>query len=108
MAQSPLLRPWPFGEKKHTNLGDFVSRISREREGFRNVPSEAQLLEEVKAQSQETPLLEDEDMSESEDETDASKTISINAAREEIFMNLEWVHKPPELLRLKYSTIPGC
>ena len=89
MAQSPLLRPWPFGEKKPTNIGDFVSRISYEREGFRNVPSEAHLLEEIKAQSQEAPHLGDEHMSESEDDTDASKTMSVIVAKEEVFKNLE-------------------
>ena len=92
MAQSQLLRPWPVGEKKPTNLGDFIGRISYEREGFRNVPSEAQLSDEIKAQAQvqETAQPEDETMSESGDDvTDEAKALTVAAAREEVFKNLQ-------------------
>ena len=90
MAQPPLLRPWPVGEKKPKNIGEFVARISYEREGFRNVPPEAQLSEEVTAQRQATPELEDETMSESgDDAADGAKALTVAAAREEILKNLQ-------------------
>lgn len=92
------LRPWPTGDKKPKHLNEFVTRISVERGGFHNVPTEAEIREEAKieeAQQQQLARLggDDamEDVSESEegDDADATKLKSAWVARQEFLMNLE-------------------
>ena len=39
-SQPFSLRPWPTGDRKPKNLAEFVTRVSAERGGFRNVTEE--------------------------------------------------------------------
>ncbi|KAI1140955.1 subunit 17 of mediator complex-domain-containing protein [Hypoxylon sp. FL0543] len=88
------LRPWPIGDKKPKNLGDFIARVNAERGGFRNV-TEEKLREEIAAQ--ENGGIEADEVSDSEaedeEETDAEKSKNVTAAREEFLKNIEVAHQ---------------
>ncbi|KAI1772702.1 subunit 17 of mediator complex-domain-containing protein [Hypoxylon cercidicola] len=87
------LRPWPIGDKKPKNLGEFIARVNAERGGFRNV-TEAQLREEIAAQEDGRVEIErSSDEEEEEEETDADKTKNIVEARDEVLRNLEVAHQ---------------
>lgn len=88
------LRPWPTADKKKPkNIREFVSRISIERGAFRNVPTEAELRQEVEEQAQQVTQIDDdvvmEGLSESEDDADAEKPKSAWLARQEFVAQLE-------------------
>ncbi|KAI8959750.1 subunit 17 of mediator complex-domain-containing protein [Daldinia sp. FL1419] len=89
-SNSPFsLRPWPIGDKKPKNLGEFIARISAQSGGFRNV-TEAKLREEIAAQ--EDNHIEAEGSSEEEEDEDTeSKTVV--TAREEFLRNIEVAHQ---------------
>ncbi|KAK6860012.1 hypothetical protein PG995_003648 [Apiospora arundinis] len=97
--QTPFsLRPWPRGDKKPKNIGEFVARVSSERNGFRNV-KEADLIEEIKAHaagaanpdsSQDSP--EGDSESDGEAENDKKEKTAI-AARDDFLKNLEAAHQ---------------
>lgn len=83
------LRPWPIGDKKPKNLGEFIARVNAERGGFRNV-TEAQLREEIAAQENGHVEVErSSDEEEEEEESDADKGKNVMEAREEVLKNLE-------------------
>ncbi|OTA58575.1 hypothetical protein K449DRAFT_373525 [Hypoxylon sp. EC38] len=89
------LRPWPIGDKKPKNLGEFIARVNAEQGGFRNM-TEAKLREEITAQ--ENGRVEADDMSDLEDEdedeeVDADKSKKVVAAREEFLKNIEIAHQ---------------
>lgn len=83
------LRPWPIGDKKPKNLGEFIARVNAERGGFRNV-TEAKLREEIAAQEDGRVEIErSSDEEEEEEETDADKSKNVMEARDEVLKNLE-------------------
>lgn len=85
-SSSPFsLRPWPIGDKKPKNLGEFISRINAQSGGFRNV-TEAKLREEITAQ--EDGRVEAEGSSDEEEDEDVELK-SVTAAREEFLKNIE-------------------
>ncbi|KAI2611802.1 subunit 17 of mediator complex-domain-containing protein [Hypoxylon sp. NC1633] len=89
------LRPWPIGDKKPKNLGEFIARVNAERGGFRNV-TEAKLREEVKAQEDgraEVDGSSDSEVPEDLEEADADKSKNVIAAREEFLRNIEIAHQ---------------
>lgn len=96
VSASPFsLRPWPTGDKKPKNLGEFIARVNAERGGFRNV-AETELRDEVRAKDQgrvngdgSSP----EGESDSEDEADGEKSKTIIEAREEFLKNIEVAHQ---------------
>ncbi|KAF3063702.1 Mediator of RNA polymerase II transcription subunit 17 [Daldinia childiae] len=89
-SSSPFsLRPWPIGDKKPKNLGEFISRISAQSGGFRNV-TEAKLREEIAAQ--EDGRVEAEGSSDEEEDEDGELK-SVTAAREEFLKNIEVAHQ---------------
>ncbi|KAI1804765.1 subunit 17 of mediator complex-domain-containing protein [Daldinia bambusicola] len=83
------LRPWPIGDKKPKNLGEFIARISAQSGGFRNV-TEAKLREEIAAQ--EDGRVEIEGSSDEEEDEDAEMK-SVTVAREEFLKNIEIAHQ---------------
>ncbi|KAI0835512.1 subunit 17 of mediator complex-domain-containing protein [Hypoxylon sp. FL0890] len=94
-ANAPFsLRPWPIGDKKPKNLGEFIARVNAERGGFRHV-TEAELREEIMAQ--ENGRIEADEVSNSEEEDeedeDADKSKKVMAAREEFLKNIEIAHQ---------------
>lgn len=89
-SSSPFsLRPWPIGDKKPKNLGEFISRINAQSGGFRNV-TEAKLREEITAQ--EDGRVEAEGSSDEEEDEDVELK-SVTAAREEFLKNIEVAHQ---------------
>ncbi|KAI0125289.1 RNA polymerase II mediator complex component SRB4 [Xylariales sp. AK1849] len=96
ISASPFsLRPWPTGDKKPKNLGEFIARVNAERGGFRNV-TEVQLREEIQLKDEgrlEVSTSSPEGDSESEDEDDVGKTSTIITAREEFLKNIEFAHQ---------------
>ncbi|KAI1848261.1 hypothetical protein JX266_005974 [Neoarthrinium moseri] len=96
ISASPFsLRPWPTGDKKPKNLGEFIARVNAERGGFRNV-TEAELREEAQAQDEGrltsangSPGGE----SDSDDDAEADKSKTIIEAREEFLRNIEMAHQ---------------
>ncbi|KAK7751124.1 RNA polymerase II mediator complex subunit [Diatrype stigma] len=95
------LRPWPTADKKKPkNIREFVSRISIERGTFRNVPTEAELREEVEQQAQQVAQVDDdvmEGLSESEDDADADKSKSAWLARQDLLAQLEYAFNHSKL-----------
>ncbi|KAI1392537.1 subunit 17 of mediator complex-domain-containing protein [Hypoxylon trugodes] len=88
------LRPWPIGDKKPKNLGEFIARVNAECGGFRNV-TEAKLREEIAAGeigTIDTQEPEEED-EEDEEEVDTDKTKYAVGAREEFLKNIEFAHQ---------------
>ncbi|OTB17048.1 hypothetical protein K445DRAFT_316557 [Daldinia sp. EC12] len=83
------LQPWPIGDKKPKNLGEFIARISVQSGGFRNV-TEAKLREEIAAQ--EDGRVEAEGSSDEEEDEDAELK-SVVVAREEFLKNIEVAHQ---------------
>ncbi|KAI1635983.1 subunit 17 of mediator complex-domain-containing protein [Biscogniauxia mediterranea] len=94
ISSSPFsLRPWPTGDKKPKNLGEFIARVNTERSGFRNV-TEAKLRDEIKAQEEGHMDLDEADgSSDDEEETEADKSKTVVAAREEFLKNIEFAHQ---------------
>ncbi|KAI1662891.1 subunit 17 of mediator complex-domain-containing protein [Daldinia decipiens] len=89
-SSSPFsLRPWPIGDKKPKNLGEFISRINVQSGGFRNV-TEAKLREEIAAQQH--GRVEAEGSSDEEEDEDVELK-SVTAAREEFLKNIEVAHQ---------------
>ncbi|ORY60552.1 subunit 17 of mediator complex-domain-containing protein [Pseudomassariella vexata] len=93
MASPFSLRPWPMGDKKPKNLGEFIARVNAEHESFRHV-TEAQLREELAAQTDgrlDNGSLEGNSESDSDSETD--KTKNVLAARDEILRSIDSAHQ---------------
>ncbi|KAI1379973.1 subunit 17 of mediator complex-domain-containing protein, partial [Hypoxylon crocopeplum] len=87
------LRPWPIGDKKPKNLGEFIARINIERGGFRNV-TEAQLREEIAAQENGHAEVEgSSDSEDEEEEADTDKSKNVMVARDEFLRNIEIAHQ---------------
>ncbi|KAH9895510.1 subunit 17 of mediator complex-domain-containing protein [Xylariomycetidae sp. FL2044] len=87
------LRPWPIGDKKPKNLGEFIARINADRGGFRNV-TEAKLRDEVQAKDEGRMDVDRSDgSSDSEDEPDSTKPKTVAAAREDFLRNIEFAHQ---------------
>ncbi|KAI1766802.1 subunit 17 of mediator complex-domain-containing protein [Hypoxylon sp. FL1150] len=88
------LRPWPIGDKKPKNLGEFIARVNAEKGGFRNV-TEEKLREAIAAEEDGRAEIERPSSSSSseEEETDADKTKNILEARDEVLKNLEVAHQ---------------
>jgi mediator of RNA polymerase II transcription subunit 17 len=95
-SASPFsLRPWPTGDKKPKNLGEFITRINAERGGFRNV-TEAELRDEILAKDEgrlESGNGSPEGDSDSDEEVEVDKSKTIIAAREEFLRNIEFAHQ---------------
>jgi mediator of RNA polymerase II transcription subunit 17, fungi type len=97
MSQAPFsLRPWPTGDKKPKNLGDFIARISAERGSFRNV-TEGKLREEIKAEEDRRNGDGGQDEGSESDSEDADaasdKTKDVAAVREDFLKNIENAHQ---------------
>lgn len=95
MAASPFsLRPWPTGDKKPKNLGEFVARVHAEPGGFRSV-SEDQLRDDIKAQDgadlSSPSSADDNDDQDDEAAQNDDDTKDAIAAREEFFRSCEYV-----------------
>ncbi|KAJ1336110.1 mediator of RNA polymerase II transcription subunit 17 [Microdochium nivale] len=97
MAASPFsLRPWPTGDKKPKNLGEFVARVHAEPGGFRSV-SEDQLRDDIKAQDgadlSSPSSAEDNDDQDDEAAQNDDDTKDAIAAREEFFRSCDHAHQ---------------
>ncbi|KAI5867456.1 subunit 17 of mediator complex-domain-containing protein [Durotheca rogersii] len=102
MASPFSLRPWPIGDKKPKNLGEFIARINTERGGFRNV-TEAKLRDEIAAQenghaearSAEDSADDDDGDDDEDDDEDsgADKSTNAVAARDEFLRHIEFAHQ---------------
>lgn len=99
MSASPFsLRPWPTGDKKPKNLGEFVARVNAEPGGFRSV-TEAKLREEIR----ELEERQDDDAADNDasagdassaaddDDDEEGDTKDALVAREEFLRNCELV-----------------
>jgi mediator of RNA polymerase II transcription subunit 17, fungi type len=92
-APSFSLRPWPTGDRKPKNLAEFIARVNAERGAFRNVTEES-LKEEIRVREQEDPTGADDvemagsEAGEQDEETEAK---DLNAARNEMLKNIEYV-----------------
>ncbi|KAI0173602.1 subunit 17 of mediator complex-domain-containing protein [Hypoxylon sp. FL1284] len=87
------LRPWPIGDKKPKNLGEFITRVNAERSGFRNV-TEDKLREEIAAQEGgRVDVDRSSEDEEEEDEVDTDKAKTVIEARDEVLRNLEVAHQ---------------
>lgn len=100
MASAPQkpfsLRPWPHGDRKPKNLGEFIARVNAERGGFRTVTEES-LRKEIEAQENgvdETNGADEMDL-DSEDEAESTniKLEDIVEARNEVIKNAEVAHQ---------------
>ncbi|KXJ93694.1 subunit 17 of mediator complex-domain-containing protein [Microdochium bolleyi] len=98
MAASPFsLRPWPTGDKKPKNLGEFVARVNAEPGGFRSV-TEDKLREDIRALEETDPASPSSDDENDDDEADETKDDDDNtkdaiAARDEFFRNCDHAHQ---------------
>lgn len=98
------LRPWPKGDKKPQNIGEFIARVSAERDGFRHV-NEAELREQMAAEESGAARAEQQDQDQDHDdsasqeggesasEPDTETRRTALAAREEFLRNMETAHQ---------------
>ena len=89
------LRPWPHGDRKPKNLGEFIARVNAERGGFRTVTEES-LRKEIEAQENgvgETNAADEMEV-DSEEEGDSThvKIEDIIEARNEVIKDVEYVN----------------
>lgn len=94
-ASAFSLRPWPTGDKKPKNIGEFITRINSERGGFRNV-TEAELRDEIVAKDEgrlDAGNGSPEGDSDSDEEAEVDKSKTTLAAREEFLRNIEFAHQ---------------
>jgi mediator of RNA polymerase II transcription subunit 17 len=101
------LRPWPRGDRKPHNLGEFIARVQAERGGFRNVTEES-VGEELAATPEDGVAAEEqatdedavmEDEAEGAAETGSTAPKDAAAARNDMLRNVECVVPPPASFR---------
>jgi len=100
-ASSFSLRQWPAGDKKPKTIGEFITRITIERGGFRNI-TEQSLRQEI--EEQQNGQVEDPDTamasgSEDEEAAQPTKIEDIRKARDEVLKSIEWVGAWPPTSR---------
>ncbi|KAI2632818.1 subunit 17 of mediator complex-domain-containing protein [Xylaria nigripes] len=95
-SQTPFsLRPWPTGDKKPKNLGEFISRVNANKTGFRLL-NEAQLRQEIQAKQQgriDDGGVEGSSEEEEDDDDEELKGKTAAVAREEFLRNIDFAHE---------------
>jgi mediator of RNA polymerase II transcription subunit 17, fungi type len=89
------LRPWPTGDRRPKDIGEFISRINTEG-GFRNI-TETELREEIKAQEEGRDLDNGDGASEvesrSDEEEEADKAKPIEQTKMEVIRQIDQAHQ---------------